>query len=126
MKDNKINDNFFVVLEASILKDKNLTYSSKILYACICYSSNNEKGYCFRSNKELMNLACMSEKQFYRNIKKLKEHKYITTIIENDSKFYIPTVNNIYLELQKRREKRISKIKENIEILDYDWLNDIE
>lgn len=120
MKDKKINDNFFVVLEASVLKDKSLTYSSKILYACICYSSNNEKGYCYRTNKELMSLACMSEKQFYRNIKKLKEQKYIMTIIENDSKFYIPTVNNIYLELQKRRNQK----KEELEVLDFDWLNE--
>lgn len=124
MENNCSKDTFFVVLEASILKDKNLSYSAKILYACICFSSNNEKGYCFRSNKELMNLSCMSEKQFYRNIKKLLEDNYITSIIKNDVKFYIPTVNNIYLELEKKRKKRHEELKNSVEILDYDWLND--
>ena len=120
MREEKINDTFFVVLEANVLRDKRLTYSAKILYACICYSSNNEKGYCYRTNKELMNLVSMSEKQFYRNIKRLKEENYITTITKNDVKFYIPTVNNIYLELQKRRNQKI----EEIELIDFDWLNE--
>lgn len=127
MENNNKNETFFVVLEADVLRDKNLTYSAKILYACICFSSNNEKGYCFRTNKELMDISNISEKQFYRNIKVLKQQKYITTIEVNNSTFYIPMVNNIYLEFKKRRKQQEEELKikkEEFEIIDFDWLND--
>lgn len=123
------NEMFFVILESSILKNKNLTNSAKILYACICFSSNNESGYCFRNNKELMQLANISEKQFYRNIKQLTEMNYITTLVENNEKHYIPLSNKIYKELEARRkakEEELKTKKEEFEILDFDWLNDNE
>ena len=123
------NDTFFIILEASVLKNKSLTHSAKILYACICFSSNNENGYCFRNNKELMQLANISEKQFYRNIKQLTEKKYITTLVENEEKHYIPVSNKIYKELEIRRmqkEEELKTKKEDFEILDFDWLNDNE
>ena len=96
MENSNKNDSFFVILEASILKSKSITNSAKILYACICFSSNNEKGYCFRSNKELMEMSNISEKQFYRNIKQLTDKNYISIFVENNEKHYIPVSNKIY------------------------------
>lgn len=124
------NETFFVILESSVLKNKILTNSAKILYACICFSSNNETGYCFRSNKELMRLAGISEKQFYRNIKQLIELNYITTLIENNEKHYIPISNKIYKELEARRKVKEEELKNKredfVEVLEFDWLNDSE
>ncbi len=127
MENGNKNDSFFVILEASILKSKSITNSAKILYACICFSSNNEKGYCFRSNKELMEMSNISEKQFYRNIKQLTDKNYISLFVENNEKHYIPVSNKIYKELElkrKQKELELKKKKEEFEILDYDWLND--
>ena len=121
MKNHKFEKSFYVLLESSVILDKNLNRSAKILYAVICYCSNNDKGYALTSNKQLMELSDVSEKQFYRDIKTLREFNYI--IVERTSKrdYIFPVINKIYLEAQKRRAERQNILSD---LIDYDWLED--
>lgn len=113
-------DALFCLLEFKVIQDKRLNYATKILYSCIAFSSNNSTGYCIRSNKSLMQLTGISERQFYRDIQQLIDLDYITVIEDSKGKHYMPTTNYVYLQLEERRQKRCTNFNADY----YDWLND--
>lgn len=48
---------FFTIIESSVLLNKNLTNTDKIVYSIISSFSNNKKGYCFVRYNELANYS---------------------------------------------------------------------
>ena len=121
----EIMESFYIILESEILKDKNLNNSEKVLYGLICLYSNNEKGYCFKNNKQLAEIMNISERQYYRCINNLKELNYIIVEKTKTRCFIMPVVNQIYLEAKQRREQRQEELHNQFaDILDYDWLEE--
>lgn len=118
-------ENFYIIIESDVLKDKNLNNSEKVLYGLICLYSSNEKGYCFKNYKQLAEIMNISDRQFYRCINNLKERNYIIVEKTKTRCFIMPVINQIYLEAKKRREDRQNELKNQYEdILDYNWLNE--
>lgn len=95
----------FTVLEYRILTDKNISSTSKLLYQLIYTKANNDKGFCFSTNKELMSALDLSERQFYRCILELRQYGYIDIIKTNKRSYIMPTSNNMYLYLQNKVNK---------------------
>ena len=120
-----IMENFYIILESELLKDKNLNNSEKVLYGLICLYSNNDKGYCYKNNRQLAEIMNISERQFYRCINNLKELNYILVEKTRSRCFIMPVINQLYLEAKQRREQRQQELKEQYaDVLDYDWLEE--
>lgn len=112
---------FYTILESSVILDKNLSSTEKILYSVICLFSNNSKGYCFKNNNELMEIIGLKHRQYYFCLSTLKKYNYII-IKKNNSRTYImPVINKIYIEAERKRQERREKSKD---MFDYDWLNE--
>lgn len=114
------NISFYTILESSVILDKNLSSTEKILYSLICLFSNNKKGYCFKSNNELMEIMNLKHRQFYYCITSLKKYNYIIIKKVNTRTYIMPVINKIYIEAEQKRQER----RKNM--FDYDWLNDRE
>lgn len=120
-----MSNGFYTFIESKVILDKNISSTSKILYSVICYFSNNEKGYCFKNNSQLMELVNISKRQFYYCLKELKEFNYVEVKKNNNRTYIMPVVNKIYLALEERRKIEKERIK-NLNLFDYDWLNERE
>lgn len=114
------NISFYTILESNVILDKNLSSTEKILYSLICLFSNNKKGYCFKSNNELMEIMNLKHRQFYYCITSLKKYNYIIIKKVNTRTYIMPVINKIYIEAEQKRQER----RKNM--FDYDWLNDRE
>lgn len=77
--------NWYAVITAKVLLDKNLTETQKLLIALISNLSN-EKGFCFASNKYLGDQLNKSAVTIQQNIAQLEEMGYLNRVIELDSK----------------------------------------
>lgn len=117
---------FYTIIEASIILDKKISSTEKILYSVICYFSNNEKGYCFKTNKQLIEIMGMCERQFYRCLDNLKNTQYIVSVKNKNRTFLMPRVNKIYIEAKKRHEEKYEQWKKEHPngIINIDWLNE--
>ena len=116
----------FFIMEFDVLFDNRLKDKEKILYSVICYYANNEKGYCFKSNRQLIQIMNIKERCFYELIKSLVEKKYIEVIKTKQRSYLMPVVNRIYLEAAKKRQEEHEEWLKNHPngISDYDWLNE--
>lgn len=115
------NISFYTILEADVILDKNLSSTEKILYSLICLFSNNKKGYCFKTNNELMEIMKLKHRQFYYCITSLKKYNYIIIKKNNNRTYIMPVINKIYVEAERKRQERKEK---NKDIYNYDWLNE--
>ncbi len=68
--------NFFAVLPVKIIRDKSLTATEKILFACIT-SLTKENGYCYASNKYLAGILGISTTRISHLLGILDDKKYI-------------------------------------------------
>lgn len=109
----------FIVLEYDVLDNENLTNTEKLLYGYIVALSQNDKGYCFASTQILCNLMKITPRHLKKCISNLKKYNYISTTIIKNKRYITPTINRF---LQEREELN----KKNIDLFDYDWLNDHE
>ena len=110
---------FYVTLESDLIFNNNFNSTVKILYAVICFYSNNENGFCYLTYKQLAKIMKITERQIYRSVLELKKHNFINVIKKHNRSYLMPTINQ-FVEL---RNKEPEKIKE---IFNYDWLNNHE
>lgn len=75
-----MNKNWYAVLTANVLYDKELTSRQKILLAVIVNMSN-EKGYCFASNQYLAEMLNISKSSIQRDLKLLEEKGFIGRVM---------------------------------------------
>ncbi len=68
--------NFFAVLPVKIIRDKSLTATEKILFACIT-SLTRENGYCYASNKYFAEILGISTTRISHLLSILDDKKYI-------------------------------------------------
>lgn len=74
--------NWYAVLTADVLYDKNLTSRQKLLVAVVANLSN-EKGYCFASNDYLAELLNCGVRSLQRDLEAL-EGKYLGRVLQVD------------------------------------------
>lgn len=84
----------FSVIPTEIIINKEISSTSKLLYAVIS-SLTNEKGYCWASNKYLGDLIDISERHASRSINNLLKEELIKVDIKDNSKRKITLVNII-------------------------------
>lgn len=113
----KNESSFYVIIESDLLKDKRISNTTKIVYAFISNYSNNKHGYCYLSYRQLMEVVGLSKPQFIRCINKLMEFNYITKIKKTNRTYLQPVINKA-ISMRKHSSNK------NIEIFDYDWLNE--
>lgn len=75
----------FSVIPTEIIINKEISSTSKLLYAVIS-SLTNEKGYCWASNKYLGELIDVSDRQIRNNLSELLEEDLISIDIKENSK----------------------------------------
>lgn len=105
---------FFTIVESSVLLNKNLTNTEKIVYSIISSFSNNKKGYCFLRYNELANYSGIKKRQLYKIINKLEKMNLIVRYNSNNIFYLMPAINL----LDKNKNK---KLIENA--FYYDWLD---
>lgn len=76
---------YYAILPAYVRYDKDLSSTTKLLYAEIT-ALCNEKGYCWATNKYFSDLYSVSDRQVQRILKQLVDKKYIKIIIDNNTK----------------------------------------
>ena len=67
---------YYSIIPSTVLNDKNLTATAKILYSHILSLSNN-KGVCDASNDYLISITFVSERTLKRDLRQLKDNDYI-------------------------------------------------
>lgn len=82
--------NFYAILPAFVRYDKDLSSTSKLIYAEIT-ALCNDRGYCWASNNYFSSLFDVSDRQIQRILKQLVDKKYIHVVIEQQKyrKIYI-------------------------------------
>ena len=107
----------FIVLEYDVLDNENLTNTEKLLYGYIVALSQNDKGCCFASNQILCELLKLKPRQLKYCLATLKKYNYISTNIIKNKRYITPTINK-FIEMRDKENKK------NIDLFDYDWLNE--
>lgn len=111
----------YFVVDSRIIEDSNINFFEKTLYSVLCALSNNEKNYCFASNKYLANILKCSIRNIQRGLMILKKYGYIEIEIKNYNNRIIRTTINIILDIRNQKlEEVYSRPKK--ELLEYDWL----
>jgi hypothetical protein len=77
---NGINKNFYAVITADVLYDKNLSIRQKLLIALI-NNLSNEKGYCWASNAFFAEILAVEERTIQRDISELEEKHILNRVI---------------------------------------------
>lgn len=88
------NKNFYVVIPAKLLYDKNIPSTAKLLAGAISNLSN-ELGYCFASNGYLSDLLGCSKRSIQQNLRLLEDAGYFQSVIKVNEKGEI-TMRAIY------------------------------
>lgn len=111
----------YFVVDSRIIEDSNINFFEKTLYSVLCALSNNEKNYCFASNKYLANILKCSIRNIQRGLMILKNYGYIEIEIKNYNTRIIRTTINIILDIRNQKlEEVYSRPKK--ELLDYNWM----
>lgn len=105
---------FFTIIESSVLLNKNLTNTEKIVYSIISSFSNNKKGYCFLRYNELANYSGIKKRQLYKIINKLEKMNLIVRYNNNNIFYLMPAIN-----LLAQNKKKL--VNENT--FYYNWLD---
>ena len=137
---------FYAIIPAFVRYDKELSSTSKLIYAEIT-ALCNEKGYCWATNNYFSELFSISIRQVQNVLKQLCDKNYIKIIIEKGTnrKIFIldyPTHEINFVGVRKKLQgspeenfthNNIINNKINInnnneeedfvELFDYDWLN---
>jgi len=74
---------FYAVIPHYVLEDNSLTSAEKIIYGEIS-SLVNKFGYCYATNKHLINFLKISQMTICRSLKKLSKRNYIRVEIEKN------------------------------------------
>ncbi len=144
MKNEIDNDkrSFYAILPACVRYDKELSSTSKLLYAEIT-ALCNERGYCWATNKYFTNLFGVSDRQVQRILKQLLDKKYIYVLIERQKYRRIYIINpdkNVAVSTTKMSGNYDKNVAHNIinnnkkeyekdnfiPLFDYDWLNHMD
>lgn len=107
----------FILIELEILDNESLTNTDKIVYGYIVALSQN-KGYTYIKIEKLSKITHLSVRQLNRCIAKLIYFNYISQTVVKKTRYLQPTINQFIAEREKKNE--------NIQLFDYDWLNDVE
>ena len=109
----------FIALESTVLSDKRLNKSAKLLYGYICGLSNNKYGGCTAGNQYLQAVNEFSKSQLYYYLEILKKFNYIIINRKNKLRIITPTINRF---MKLRQQGRINF--DNFDDDEYDWLNE--
>lgn len=107
---------FYVTLESDLIFNNNFNSTVKILYAVVCFYSNNENGFCYLTYKQLSEIMKITERQIYRAVSELKKYNFITVVKKYNRSYLMPTINK-FVELRNNEPDKFN------EIFNYDWLN---
>lgn len=142
--------NYYAIIPANVRYDNTLKDKAKLLYGEIAALSD-QYGYCFANNqyfaelygitktsvslliKDLINKNYISSEIVYKKNTKEIDKRYLRIVkdpylknlkggIKENLKDNNTRVNNTSININKIKE--INKEKENIELFDYDWLNE--
>lgn len=107
---------FYVTIESSIVLNKNLNSTDKILYGMlVCMSKKN--GFCKPNTKYLCEVLGIKKRQLLYCLKKLKENDCINIQKKNNKRIIVP----LAIANMKKYESQIQG-----EIFDFDWLSEID
>ena len=110
-KEDYKNVEYFLKVPISILHDKDLNNTEKILLMIICNLSK-ANGVCFASNKTLAELHNSSNPTISRCVKSLEDKGYIRSELIRDEKTNLVKKRNIYLT-KKGSPKMITRLSKN-------------
>ena len=117
---NDINTTFLVV-EMSVMLDKRLGKTDKLLYGIICALSNNPMHECYASTEKLCDIVDIKERQFQYSLAKLVKFNYVISYRKRGKRYIKPTINRFIEDRQKMKNNKQLDIFNQ-----FDWLNDIE
>lgn len=116
-----MNKYFYVSLESTVIFDKRLTDKAKILYAIICFYSNNNNRFCYLKYKDLANILNIKSRQIFYLMNELVKNKYVKLVKTKTRTYFSPVMNM----LQQIKDKEPAKVDEFIdENFNYNWLDD--
>ena len=110
---------FYVMIESELLIDQRLTSTEKIIYGIISNYSNNDKGYCFLTYRQIAELLNIQKRTLYYAINNLITCDYITKLTTNQRTYLMPT-SNLMLKMRKKDPERFRAL------FSYNWLEDDE
>ncbi len=109
----------FIALESTVLSDKRLNKSAKLLYGFICGLSNNKYGGCTAGNQYLQAVNEFSKSQLYYYLEILEKYDYIIINRKNKLRIITPTINK-FMKLRQQGKINFNNFDDD----EYDWLND--
>lgn len=113
-------------IPVSLFKDKSISIYERQIYEMIDFLSR-QKGYCWATNGTLAEILGISQRTITRSLSKLEEKGYIKKeikIYKGQTRRKVYTMNTLQeVYLDKNRTKISSK---DIELSEYDWLNEEE
>lgn len=115
----EVNISKFIMIEADVLLNRNLSSTDKLVYGVISALTNNRTSECYASTKYLTKIIGIHERQLRECLKRLKKYNYININIINNNKRIITTKISQFVEDRKEENKQI-------ELLDYNWLEETE
>jgi len=111
-------ESLYFVIESRLYDIESINDSDIVLYGLIQALSNNRLNSCWASNKWLAERLRKEERSIQRSLARLKDAGLIVTELTNNNKRLIKTqYNKFYEDLRP---------KKNVELFDYDWLNEKE
>lgn len=117
---NEINTTFCVV-EMSVMLDKRLSKTDKLLYGIICALSNNAIHECYASTERLCEVVDIQKRQLQYSLAELVKYNYVSLTRRRGKRYIKPTINKF---IEQRRKMKNNK---QLDIFDtYDWLNEVE
>lgn len=120
------NNEFYISISSTVLQDEKLSPTDKLTLGYIC-NLTHLKGYCWASNKSIAQKLNICEKTIQVTINKLANLNYIFKWKQKKGKivYRVITTNENLIRSNKNLESLIQETR-NIEVFDYDWLNDEE
>lgn len=117
--------NRFYKLYDVVLSDNKLNLTDKVIYSIVDALSQKD-GYCYASNESIAKKMCKSKKTIQSSINKLVELHYFTkwSLKNNHKNYRMLTTNKSILESEEEFKQLKQKARQNVELFDYDWLNE--
>lgn len=106
----------FIVIEADVLLDSNLSNTDKVVYGLINSLSNRDDN-CRASNHYLCKVLHISDRQLRRCLANLLKYNYIDIELVNNNKRRIKTRVSTFIE------NRATTNNTN-NLIDYNWLEE--
>lgn len=113
-----------MVVEMSVMYDKRLSKTDKLLYSFICALSNNEMHECYARTETICEVVDIKKRQLQYSLANLAKYNYILLYRRHGKRYIKPTINKFIEDRQKLRNNKIASMQ--LDLFNYDWLNDEE